>query len=83
MAAKSKEHIVIAGDPMQLPPISITNDKEASVFLEQDIFTYVSNASTTEALFTWHDKNPDFTSFFDIQYRLNSDLARCDQFCFL
>ena len=59
---------------MQLPPISITNDKEASVFLEQDIFTYVSNASTTEALFTWHDKNPDFTSF-DIQYRLNSDLA--------
>jgi superfamily I DNA and/or RNA helicase len=75
MAAKSKEHIVIAGDPMQLPPISITNDKEASLFLEQDIFTYVSNASTTEALFTWHDKNPDFTSFFDIQYRLNSDLA--------
>ncbi len=75
MAAKSKEHIVIAGDPMQLPPISITNDKEASVFLEQDIFTYVSNASTTEALFTWHDKNPDFTSFFDTQYRLNSDLA--------
>lgn len=75
MAAKSKKHIVVVGDPMQLPPISITKDKEAAAFLEQDIFTYVSNASTTEALFTWHDKNPDFTSFFDTQYRLHSDLA--------
>lgn len=75
MAAKSKEHIVVAGDPMQLPPISITDDKEATEFLEQDIFTYVSNASNTEDLFTWHDENPDFTAFFDTQYRLNSDLA--------
>lgn len=75
MAAKSKEHIVVTGDPMQLPPISITNDKEAAAFLEQDIFTYVSNASSTDDLFVWHDQNPDFTSFFDTQYRLNSDLA--------
>lgn len=75
MAAKSKKHIVIAGDPMQLPPISITNDKEAAAFLEQDIFTYISNAANTDDLFVWHDKNPDFTSFFDTQYRLHSDLA--------
>lgn len=75
MAAKSKHHMVVAGDPMQLPPISITNDKEASGFLEQDIFTYISSASKTEDLFQWHDENPDFTCFFDTQYRLNSDLA--------
>lgn len=75
MAAKSKEHLVITGDPMQLPPISITDDKEAAAFLEKDIFTYVSEAETTEDLFFWHDRNPDFTCFFDTQYRLNSDLA--------
>lgn len=75
MAAKSKHHLVITGDPMQLPPISITSDKEASEFLEQDVFTYVSGAATTEALFSWHDANPDFTCFFDTQYRLQSDLA--------
>jgi superfamily I DNA and/or RNA helicase len=75
MAAKSTEHMVVVGDPMQLPPISITKNKEATAFLEQDIFTYVSNASTTETLFKWHDTNPDFTSFFDTQYRLHSDLA--------
>lgn len=75
MAAKSKEHLVVAGDPMQLPPISITSDKEASLFLEQDIFTFVSGAETTEELFSWHDNHPEFTSFFDTQYRLQSDLA--------
>ena len=75
MAAKSKKHLVIAGDPMQLPPISITNDTEARSFLEQDIFTYVSGAETTEALFQWHDEHPEFTCFFDTQYRLKSDLA--------
>ena len=75
MAAKSKEHLIIAGDPMQLPPIAITNDREAREFLEQDIFTYVSKSDTTEALFNWHDENPEFTCFFDVQYRLKDDLA--------
>lgn len=75
MAAKSKQHLVIAGDPMQLPPIAITNDPESRAFLEQDIFTFVSGAETTEDLFLWHDENPDFTCFFDTQYRLRSDLA--------
>lgn len=76
MAAKSKKHLVIAGDPMQLPPISITNDPESRNFLEQDIFTFVSGADSTEALFNWHDEHPEFTCFFDTQYRLRSDLAR-------
>ncbi|MBO6522392.1 MAG: DNA2/NAM7 family helicase [Balneolaceae bacterium] len=75
MAAKSKKHLVVAGDPMQLPPISITNDPDARFFLEQDIFTYVSGADSTESLFQWHDENPQFTCFFDTQYRLKSDLA--------
>lgn len=76
MAAKSKEHLVIAGDPMQLPPIAITNHLESRTFLEQDMFTFVSRAASTEALFKWHDKNPEFTCFFDTQYRLKSDLAQ-------
>ncbi len=75
MAAKSKQHIVLVGDPMQLPPIALTNDGKARDFLEKDIFSFVSGAESTEALFTWHDDNPDFTCFFDTQYRLKSDLA--------
>lgn len=75
MAAKSKDHLVVAGDPMQLPPIAITNHKDSRDFLEQDIFTHVSKSGTTEDLFNWHDDNPDFTCFFDVQYRLKDDLA--------
>lgn len=76
MASKSESHLVIAGDPMQLPPIAVTADFEARTFLEKDVFTYVSGAETAEGLFSWHDSFPDFTCFFDTQYRMKSDLAR-------
>lgn len=75
LAAKSKSHIVVVGDPMQLPPIALTDDTAARKFLEDDIFTFASGAETTEELFDWHDKNRPLTTFFDTQYRLNEDLA--------
>lgn len=75
MAAKSKQHLVVAGDPMQLPPIALTNHPKSRDFLEQDIFTFVSKSQSTEDLFSWHDFNPKFTSFFDVQYRMKDDLA--------
>ena len=75
MAGKSTEHMVVVGDPMQLPPIAMTDDLKAKEFLEKDVFTYVSGASKTEDLFKWHDDNPSFTCFFEMQYRLKSDLA--------
>ena len=75
MAAKSKKHLIVAGDPMQLPPIAITDHPKSREFLEQDVFTYVSKSKTTEDLFNWHDFNPNFTCFFDVQYRMKDDLA--------
>lgn len=76
MASRAKKHLVVAGDPMQLPPISITQNVPARLFLEQDIFVTVSGAKSTTELFHWHDRNPSFTSFFNIQYRMQSDLAK-------
>jgi superfamily I DNA and/or RNA helicase len=75
LAAKAQWHLVIVGDPMQLPPIALTENETAREFLEKDIFTTVSAAATTEALFDWHDENPEFTAFFDTQYRLEASLA--------
>ncbi len=75
LAAKAKSHIVVVGDPMQLPPIALTDDQSARKFLEEDIFTFASEAETTEDLFAWHDKNRPLTTFYDTQYRLNEDLA--------
>lgn len=75
MAAKAKKHIVVVGDPMQLPPIAITNHNASRRFLEKDIFTFASKSKTTEDLFSWHDFNSPITTFFDMQYRLKQDLA--------
>ncbi|MEX0684558.1 MAG: AAA domain-containing protein [Balneolales bacterium] len=75
LASKAKSNIVMVGDPMQLPPIALSRNKEDREFLEQDIFAFASKAKTTADLFMWHDANPNHTGFFDTQYRLNSDLA--------
>lgn len=75
LASKAKWHRVIVGDPMQLPPIAMTNDPESREFLEKDIFITVSGAEAAEDLFLWHDQNPAFTCFFDTQYRLEPSLA--------
>jgi hypothetical protein len=75
LARKAKEHMVIVGDPMQLPPIAITNDYKSKDFLEQDVFSLASGAESVEDLFDWHDAHPQTTCFFDTQYRLKEDLA--------
>lgn len=76
LAGKAKKHVVAVGDPMQLPPIALTDNFKARDFLEQDIFAYVSGAKSTEDLFKWHDENQSITCFFDTQYRLKQDLAQ-------
>lgn len=75
LAAKAREHIVVVGDPMQLPPIALTNQPKSRTFLEKDIFVYASKSKSTEDLFNWHDFNRSLTTFFNTQYRLNKDLA--------
>ncbi|MEX2602361.1 MAG: AAA domain-containing protein [Balneolaceae bacterium] len=75
LAARAQWHTVVVGDPMQLPPIALTGNREAREFLEKDIFTTVSGARTPDELFAWHDANPEFTAFFDTQYRLKATLA--------
>jgi superfamily I DNA and/or RNA helicase len=75
IAAKAASHMVIAGDPMQLPPISQSDKPEAKTWMETDMYASASGAKTTSDLFAWHDANPDFTCFFDTQYRMPDGLA--------
>ena len=75
MASHARDHMVVVGDPMQLPPIAVTEHADSRDFLEREIFTHVSGAASTSDLFEWHDRNPGFTSFFDTQYRLDGSLA--------
>ena len=75
LSALAGKHLIIVGDPMQLPPIAVTRDYQSRAYLEEDIFSRVSSAKTPADLFRWHDDNKGFTAFFDTQYRLGGDLA--------
>lgn len=72
----AKKRVIVAGDPMQLPPISVAEEPEARSFMELDIFSLVSEAKTSSALFDWHDQHRDVTFFFDQQYRMKDRLAK-------
>lgn len=76
LASHAGTQLVITGDPMQLPPISVAEDEQAREFMEQDIFTWLSGANSTADLFAWHDRHPEDTAFFDTQYRMKDSLAR-------
>lgn len=75
IAAKAASHMVIAGDPMQLPPISQSEKPEAKTWMETDMYALASGAKTTGDLFAWHDAHPEFTCFFNTQYRMPDELA--------
>lgn len=75
-ASHAKKRVIVAGDPMQLPPISVAEEPEARSFMELDIFSLVSEAKTSSALFDWHDQHRDVTFFFDQQYRMKDRLAK-------
>lgn len=74
-AAKAADHVVIAGDPMQLPPIAQAEDPDARAWMETDIYALASGAASPADLFQWHDRHPSFTAFFDTQYRMRADLS--------
>jgi len=76
LAVRVRKHLVVVGDPMQLPPIAVNDDYKARDLLEQDIFAYVSGAKSPKDLFAWHDAHPTYTCFFNVQYRMKRDLAR-------
>ncbi len=76
LASHASSQLIITGDPMQLPPISVAEEDEAREFMEQDIFTWLSSAKSTADLFEWHDRHPEDTAFFDTQYRMKDALAK-------
>jgi hypothetical protein len=76
MASHAGSHLVIAGDPMQLPPISMAESDSARTFMETDVFTFISGASSPSELFAWQDRHRESTAFFDTQYRMRDSLAQ-------
>ena len=75
IASLAKSKVIIIGDPLQLPPISISKKNEVRRWFENDIFSFVSQATSVESLFKWNQENQHFIVFLSIQYRMASDLC--------
>ncbi len=80
IAASLADHVVIIGDPFQLPPIALSEDwlrdkgreEDAELvrkWLKRDIFVHVSEVEELERLLEWAEENA-FAVFLDTQYRM-------------
>jgi superfamily I DNA and/or RNA helicase len=73
-ASLAQESVVIAGDPQQLPPISLADTPPAKQWLARDIFAQNSSATDIDQLFDWQ-RNNAYTTFLDTQYRMPQTLS--------
>ncbi len=70
----AKSHVVVAGDPQQLPPIAQVETSETKKWLGRDIFMCASGAEVVDDLYRWQDRQ-DHVTFLDTQYRMPYQLS--------
>lgn len=73
-AGLSRGGLVIAGDPAQLAPISISSGPAVERWLKRDVFLYAAGAETTEELFAWQSGMSGVV-FLNVQYRMPPSLS--------
>jgi hypothetical protein len=76
LSTLSREKLIIAGDPFEVEPVSISRDEEPDLFLELDIFLYVAQTTELHRLFEWSLKNPRWSIFMKSQYSTTPKLSR-------
>jgi hypothetical protein len=57
LASLAKEKVVLAGDPFQVEPDSVTNTESARHWLQTDIFLHAAQTKELHRLFDWSKKN--------------------------
>ena len=73
LATIVKKKIVVFGDPQQLPPIAMNNDKLVQEWYAIDVFQKASKANF-DTMINWHLKNQSLTVFLDSQYRMSPQI---------
>ncbi|HXG37791.1 MAG TPA: AAA domain-containing protein [Bacteroidota bacterium] len=68
LASRSREKLVIVGDPFQVDPESITNNELAQNYLQRDVFMYAAQTDDLHRLFEWSEHNKQWSIFLSSQY---------------
>lgn len=71
MAGRAREHVVIAGDFQQLPPVTVGPEDGQAAVLRRDIFQYVGIPDALD-----YGEEPEKLIQFTTQYRMREDICR-------
>ena len=75
LSTLAREKFVIAGDPFQVEPESISVDEQNEQWLQKDIFLYVAQTTELHRLFEWAEKNPRWSILMKSQYTTTPRLS--------
>jgi hypothetical protein len=63
LSTLARDKFVIAGDPFQVEPESVSTDEHSEHLLQRDIFLHVAKTSELHRLFDWSERNPRWSIF--------------------
>ncbi len=66
LATLAHEKLVIAGDPFEVEPETISTEDEIRQWLQRDIFLQVAQTTELHRLFEWSEKNPRWSIFHEV-----------------
>lgn len=69
------EKMVVAGDPFQLGPDSLTTNDLAERYLQRDIFLHVAQTENLHDLFTWSERHPQWAIFLSSHFATTPKLS--------
>ncbi len=75
LSAFTKEKMIVAGDPFQVGPDSLTNTKLAERYLQQDIFLHVAGTEDLHQLFAWTEQHPQWAIFLSSHFATTPKLS--------
>jgi hypothetical protein len=75
LSALAKDKFVIAGDPFQVEPESVSMDEQSEHWLQRDIFLHVAQTTQLHQLFEWSERNPRWSIFMKSHYATTPKLS--------
>ncbi|MGD1043762.1 MAG: AAA domain-containing protein [Bacteroidota bacterium] len=75
LSTLAREKFVVAGDPFQVEPESVSMDEQSEYWLQRDIFLHVAHTTELHRLFEWADRNPRWSIFMKSHYATTPKLS--------
>lgn len=75
LSSFAKDKMVVAGDPFQLGPESLSTNQLADELLQKDIFLHVARTNELHRLFDWTEQHPQWTMLLSSQFATTPKLS--------